>query len=935
MRARRLVALPVATLLVGALATPLAVAQDTSAGPVIHRESVLTELSSTGSAGTSRVFTQLTMPSGEVVLPNQSTQGLRGLSGPGPVRDGDNVRFTSDTAAAVRTVADNTADLPVSVDVSYAIDGAEVDPENVIGQDGEVAVTYVVRNLTAEPTELTLLDGDGNETTETVDVAVPMVGSLALTLPAAFTNVTAPGAVVVGDGRGSTVVNWSLLLFAPLGSETQEVTWTAQASDAVVPSASLQVLPVTPDSFGSLASTETAYAGAVDSTTELTEGAREIDANLRQLVDGAAQLLDGLTQLRDGSQQLSNGLVDAAAGAGDLSDGLGQARTGAGELSSGLGELAGGAGQLAGGTESARTGATELSSGLGDLATGADALSEGLQAARAGGNDLSTGLGQLSAGAGELADGAGEISTGAEQVLGGMQLLSSTLQGSEGLPAAIAGVSKLIAGIGDTGTDGTLLNGLTKVGAGLANAQTSLGTPADGPTTLRGTGAVVAGGLANLDTNLQGVQSGLANLQPGLADIQALADAVATDPLSTLSGDALTHLGTIKVIADGTDTGVLGLIGAIGDAGTANTLRNGVAQLSAAMAGINDGLTQLSAGIGDPATADTLRNGVALLTAGVSNPTALASNPTCDPTVNPGNPCGLLEGLKVLEGGLDAALTGVSTGLGSTTTEGSLLWGAGQVAGGTQQLSAGAAQLKAEGTAPLAAGAGQVSEGAAQLAAGATAAADGGSELTDGLARLEGGGVELSAGATRAAAGSTELASGLGELDAGADALADGASRAADGSVDLNNGLVQLDEGGGQLAEGLVSARKGSRDLFSGLTMATAGGKQVADGSEQLADEGTSVLAGTVSEATVSSSLQLEQVRAVAARGVAGEGLPYPTAEGAVASAVYQFDLAGVGADDGPGAGGRLAIGLVALLLALGAAIALRRRVVAFSDADV
>ncbi len=223
------------------------------------------------------------------------------------------------------------------------MDGEEVAPRDVLGHDGEVAVTYVVRNLTAVPTELTLVDGDGATSTETVDVAVPMVGSLSMTLPGAFRDVVAPGAVVVGDGRGGTVVNWSLLLFSPLGSETQEVTWTAQATDAVVPSASLQVLPVTPDSFGSLGSTETAYAGAVDSTTELTGGAREIDTNLRRLAEGAGTLLAGLTQLQDGADALATGLVDAADGAGDLSDGIGQARVGANELTTGLGDLSTGA----------------------------------------------------------------------------------------------------------------------------------------------------------------------------------------------------------------------------------------------------------------------------------------------------------------------------------------------------------------------------------------------------------------------------------------------------------------------------------------------------------------------------------------------------------------------------------------------------------------
>ena len=225
-------------------------------------------------------------------------------------------------------------------------------------------------------------------------------------------------------------------------------------------------------------------------------------------------------------------------------------------------------------------------------------------------------------------------------------------------------------------------------------------------------------------------------------------------------------------------------------------------------------------------------------------------------------------------------------------------------------------------------------DGATQVAAGAAAALAGGEDLTDGLGRLAGGGLELSDGAARAAAGASALADGLGQLDSGAAELATGAARAAAGGVELGNGLVQLDEGGAQLASGLGAAVDGSRQIADGLDAAADGGQQVADGAEQLGDEGTAVLADSVSEATTSSSLQLEQVRSVAARGVAGDGLPYPTAEGATATAVYQFDLAGVGSTDGPGAVGRFGIGAVALALALGALLGRGRRVTVLPEAE-
>jgi putative membrane protein len=325
--------------------------------------------------------------------------------------------------------------------------------------------------------------------------------------------------------------------------------------------------------------------------------------------------------------------------------------------------------------------------------------------------------------------------------------------------------------------------------------------------------------------------------------------------------------------------------------------------------------------IGDPATADTLRNGVFRITAGVSNPLCDLANPT-----DPVNPCGLLEGLTALELGLTAAATEVAAGLGSTTTEGTLLWGADQVSIGSGDLARGAEQLQAEGTAALAAGAQDASDGADLVAGGAVEAAAGGEELSDGLGQLADGGQELSDGATRAADGSQALAEGLAQLDDGARLLSSGAFRAAAGVGDLADGIVELDDGAERLAVGLADAADGSGLLADGQLEAADGGQQIADGSQQLVEEGTTVLADSVSEATVSSSMQLEQVRAVAARGVAGDGLPYPTVEGAEASAVYQFELAGVGSTDGAGLPGRLGIGLIALLAAFAIGLVARPR---------
>ena len=878
---RRALIAATTTAVLAATVAPAALAADAATTAVIHRESVLTELEPSGAPGTSRVFTQLTVPGGQQVnLTGQSTTGLRSLSGDAS-RSGDAVVFGPGLS---RTVADHTADLPVEVEVTYTIDGRTVEPRDVVGHDGEVAISYVVRNLTATPTELTVADGDRVATEQTVDVAVPFVGSLSMTLPPAFSGVQAPGAVVVGDGRGNTVVTWSLLLFSPLGSEVQEVTLTATARDAVVPPALLQVIPVSPSSFGSFDSTAAAYEGAVDSTRELTSGAREIDRNLKLLVDGASKLLAGLTQLRDGSDRLATGLGDARDGAARLSDGLGTARAGGGELADGLGDLSDGANRVADGLAALDAGGTRLLDGLGRLATGSD--------------DLADGVGELAAGAtlvddntAALAAGATSLAGGATQLEAGIKELSAALQGSDGLPSAIAGIDQLQAGIGSGTTPDTVLYGLALVGAGLTEARAGIdGAATASEPTLRSGVARIQGGLSNPQCNaadpanaanpcgvaqLSGSITGLstallADLQTAIASLTAIDETVLSAGDQTLLADTIgvlstnaTRAGTIRATAAGIDTVV--------------------AQLQAGLGLVDAGLVDLAAGIGDPATADTLRNGVARVTAGVSNPACDLANPT-----NAANPCGVLQGLQALELGLTSAAADVAAGLGAADQPNTLLWGAAQVAGGSTQVAGGASRLQAEGTAVLAAGAARAAAGAGQLADGAASAADGAGDLSD----------------------------GAGQLADGSRELADGAQRAAGGSDDLVEGLVQLDDGGQQLADGLEDAVDGGLQLADGLGRAVPGGTQIADGAQRLTDEGTSVLARSVSDASASSSLQLRHLRAVAARGSDGDGLPYPTVEGAEATAIYRFELAGVGADIGPGAVGRVGLGALALLAA-------------------
>ncbi|MBS3942569.1 MAG: hypothetical protein KG028_16550 [Actinobacteria bacterium] len=728
-----------------------AFAQGGRAAEVTHRQSVLTEVSPTGDVRSSRVFTQLTVAGDgdiEVALPAQATRGLRNLDGFGkPSVSGDEVVYrlaATRDGASERTVADNTADLPVSLEISYALDGELVTPKQLVGRTGEVTVTYTVRNLTATPTEVRYFDGRQRERFETVDVAVPMVGSLSTTLDARFVEIDAPGASVAGDGRGSTVVQWSLLLFAPLGSEEQSVSYTAHVSDAVVPEAVAQILPVDSRSFGSLASTAASYKGAVESTRNLTVNSVLIDGNVQLLADGAAKLLDGLGQLADGATQLASGLNETAIpGARQLADGTGQARDGSRELANGVNRIGAGAGQLAAGADTAKAGGARLAAGASDANAAFSA---------------------------KILPGAAQIEGGLAAIEAGMaQLGAGTAQGA---PAAIAGLPQLAAGA-------TALSGSIYAGAGACDL------------------AAVQAGQCGLLGSLQVANALLQQALPGLTAACGANPALA--PACQAVGGAQQIVG-----------------------GAASNLDTAKAQVDQLVAG---------------ATALT---------------------------------------------GLVPLLEAYAANFGTADAPGPLLKGVQDLSAGSAALNAGLKQFQADALTPL-------------------------------------------------VAGSKQLADGLPQLADGANQLADGAGQAVDGANRLAEGLGQIDDGANQLADGLGGAGDGAGQLADGLLAAQDGGKQIADGTVRLSEAGMQKLIEGVSDASAGSSLLYNTIKAIDARGRAGEGLAYGTVEGADASAVYKFEIAGVGSTDDAGASAavRAALMLGVFLAAGVLGLGMRRRLVA------
>jgi putative membrane protein len=923
---------------------------------IFEREVLQAKLSPTGDVRQTRLYSQLTMVGDGTytVTDPTATEGLRNLQGFGKpsVEDGQAVwNVAVDGKRALRTVSDYSGDLPVSVAVSYELDGESISPDDLVGRSGTLVATYTIKNESSEPTELTYEDAYGETRTETTDLPLPLAGQFESTLPKNFSDVTAEGGVVAGDGRGNTKLKWTLILFEPLGDLEQTLSYTAQVTDVSLPPATVQVVPVTIDQTP-LSSGNAAYTDAVESTLELTEGATTIDTNLLKIADGAGQLLDGLVRLADGAGELNDGLNVAAPGSQQLAAGASDAADGGRQLSTGLGELSGGAIRLSDGLEQARSGSQQLA--------------DGLKAAPPGAREIRDGVKGLRDGVGKAGDDAEDetVIGGLNAVQGGLGLVREQQTNTKGCNfdnrkgVAACGMKQIgdkleltLGGLGDTLTkelDSNLEQGLSdNLGPALkGNLETALEDnlsealndkvkPALAASLKQGLETALGGALNNqvkpaLTQSLkQGLEAALqtaleaqlknalinqvkpallTQLESGIASgLESTLNAQLEPAIATNLSQYLQLPSTLNLPQAQADP----LAQAFADAFTPTFAANLApafaagtkASFGAALDPAFNGFAETFAATLAPAFADAFATGFgaqvtpsldAFATAfatGFADGFAAQVGPSFDAFGT-----AFAEQFSPAFGdGLTAAFADeFASGFGEK-------FGGGFESAAFEPLAAlsGAVSLKSQGTADALSD--KLSPGVVALLNGLNnGSCDRGNPTDEDnpcgvrqiLELLAAGSGELASGLDDAAAGSGELAGGIGQLDEGAEQLAMGANRAAGGGGELATGLGQLRDGATQLSDGLVRAAAGSGRLADGLTKAEDGGGQVADGAKQLSEQGTSKLASSVNDANAEQSRNVALVQAMDARSKA-DGMPAGAPEGATSSAVYAFELAG------------------------------------------
>ena len=647
-------------------------------------------------------------------------------------------------------------ELPVSVKLTYFLDGKEVKPDELKGKSGHLKIQVQYTN-----NEKKTVTVDGKEE----EVYTPFVMMTGMILPnETFSNVTIDNGKFITDGSRNIVVGFGMPGLKDSLDLDEETTKEAEDKGVTIPEnfeMEADVTDFTMSSTFTVALTDLLDDMDMDNIIDvdsLKDSLNELEDAALELVSGSGTLADGVSSYTAGADELNAGIQKYLGSNGELNgsvteyvNGVGKVVKGVKDYTSGTNALANGVTSYVAGEQKIAAGAaqlSQLSKGLEQVQTAVDTLSKAADGKGEATDDLVIAANQLAAGTKQLQAvlGSEEVTALLTQVNGmvttGNELISATESLSASLQTGIATpVANIAAAL--TGME-TQLNAIntqlgtlqsdcetavadvnakitdynTKVDAAQAAANTSKTQIANAISALQvqlnaTTDESVRDQISTAITALQNAQTaadGLNNVQKA----SAITVSVPTFDLSAITSGAATlqtNLKTFKETAAALQQQLpemqkkLDAIAAAKDSLPSDS----ISQLTASVTQLNQGMQGLNTGLG------TLSGGLGQL-----NTSVQAQFPTA------------IQGITELNGGFMQ--------LGSYNT--SLLSGAEKLKGSSSTLAAGAGTLQS-GTNQLASGlntlGSQMSAGAAKLSANSNALREGASSLSEGAKKLADG----------------------------------------------------------------------------------------------------------------------------------------------------------------------------------------------------
>lgn len=717
-----------------------------------------------------------------------------------------------------------TEQAPVTIKVTYWLDGQEIAPDDLVGKSGHVKIRYDYTNNASYQTEV-----NGEQRT----MYTPFVAATGLILDNSnFKNVTTVNGKIANDGDRTTVAGFAMPgLQEDLDISSDDVdipTYFEIEADATDFSLDTSLTAVSSNLFDSINTDDMSEDTLGDDINKMNDA-------MNQLIDGSSSLYDGLTQLADGAGQLDDGigtLQDSTASLPASADAL---NSGAHQVASGADQVASGSATLADGTSQLASGAAQLPAGVAKLYDGSDQVYKGLEALK-NGDSKQWGLVKAMESAKQISDGVSElhgkmkaIKQGSDNIANGASLASS---GTQNAINVISGKNGMIDALSDA---------QSKLGKDIdvKGAASSLNDAKITLESLSTTTGDIASQLKSMSEKLSQASSTLDTIEKQASDANDYASSAATlisdsnftnidkaqQELSEIDRTGMTSeqiaaLDNVKSQLDSVSTNNLEKAQS-----KATSASKADSAITSEIEQINQEITELQKGIASNAqgfqqASDSLHTDAEKLTTTsdeISKNDFIQAKGEIDAVkdvlsqmVDSNNQQSLI-GLKSGIDNIEKGASSLSRQLDETSPDMKKL----------QTLEAGAKALyQGAGDTPIDGKTSAGLVGAVDALGSATTPNTllyGSNAIWKGLAQMNASAPTLANGINQVNSGAHQLASGSAQLASGSNQLANGTDQLASATPALVNGIAALKAGSSQLASGAVSAQDGSAQLSDGL----------------------------------------------------------------------------------------------------------------------
>lgn len=405
--------------------------------------------------------------------------------------DGDKITWNTD-GKDIYYQGTTDKELPVSVKLTYYLDGKEIQPNKLKGKSGHLKIKVNYENKSKKNVEV-------NGKTENMYTAFVMMTGMILPNDN-FTNVTIDNGKVISDGNRSIVVGFGM----PGLKESLNLDDIKDADDLTIPE-SLEVEADVTD----FEMSPTFTVGLSDLTKDLNlDNIADMDSlqnALDELDDAALELVSGSNTLSDGTKTLADGVGSYTEGADTLNDAIQKYLSKDGELSGSVTEYVNGVNKVVKGVNDYAKGTTTLANGVTSYVGGEKKLAKGAKQL----TTLSDGLTKIQGAIDKMkasTDGKGEAKE--DLTVASAQLAAGTAQLKKAL-----GSAEVQALLGQ-------VDGMVKTGKEMIAETESLQTAMN-------TG--IAAPVQQIGTDLESLQKGLGtiNTQPG--NLQKACEAKVTE----------------------------------------------------------------------------------------------------------------------------------------------------------------------------------------------------------------------------------------------------------------------------------------------------------------------------------------------------------------------------------------------------------------------